>query len=63
MFGFSVPKACPDVPEDVLYPSRAWGDKATYKQAYRDLAARFIENFKKFEEGTPPEVCAAGPKI
>jgi len=63
VFGFSVPKTCPDVPEDVLYPSRAWGDKATYKQAYRDLAARFIENFKKFEEGTPPEVCAAGPKI
>ncbi|MBU1983890.1 phosphoenolpyruvate carboxykinase (ATP) [bacterium] len=63
VFGFSVPKRCPDVPEDVMYPDRAWSDKAAYKQAYRDLAARFIENFKKFESGTPPEVCAAGPKI
>jgi phosphoenolpyruvate carboxykinase (ATP) len=62
VFGFSVPKTCPEVPEDVLYPSRAWPDKAAYDQAYRDLAARFIENFKKFEAGCPPEVCAAGPK-
>lgn len=29
---------------------------------YKDLAARFIENFKKFEDGCPPEVIAAGPK-
>jgi phosphoenolpyruvate carboxykinase (ATP) len=50
------------VPEDVLYPSRAWPDKPAYDHAYRDLAARFIENFKKFEAGCPPEVCAAGPK-
>ncbi len=63
VFGFAVPKTCPEVPEDVLYPGRAWSDKAAYDQAYRDLAARFIENFKKFEEGTPPEVCKAGPKI
>lgn len=62
VFGFRVPKTCPEVPEDVLYPSRAWPDKAAYDQAYRDLAARFIENFKKFEIGCPPEVCAAGPK-
>jgi len=45
-----------------MYPDRAWADKAAYKQAYRDLASRFIENFKKFEEGTAPEVIAAGPK-
>jgi len=62
VFGFQVPKTCPEVPEDVLYPSRAWPDKPAYDHAYRDLAARFIENFKKFEAGCPPEVCAAGPK-
>lgn len=62
VFGFQVPQTCPEVPEDVMYPDRAWPDKAAYKQAYRDLAARFIENFKKFEAGAPPEVCAAGPK-
>jgi ATP-dependent phosphoenolpyruvate carboxykinase len=32
-------------------------------QKYKQLAARFIENFKKFETGCPPEVIKAGPKI
>ncbi|HEY3296765.1 MAG TPA: phosphoenolpyruvate carboxykinase (ATP) [bacterium] len=63
VFGFHVPKTCPDVPNDVLYPSKAWPNKAEYDAAYRDLASRFIENFKKFQEGCPPEVRAAGPKI
>ena len=27
------------------------------------LAARFVENFKKFETGCPPEVIKAGPKV
>jgi len=31
-------------------------------QKYRELASRFIENFKKYEEGCPPEVKNAGPK-
>jgi len=26
------------------------------------LASRYIENFKKFEDGCPAEVRAAGPK-
>ena len=63
VFGFSVPKTCPDVPNEVLYPSKAWTNKAEYDAAYKDLASRFIENFKKFEDGCPPEVCKAGPKI
>ena len=33
-----------------------------YMQRYRELASRFVENFKKFEAGCPPEVIAAGPK-
>jgi hypothetical protein len=32
-------------------------------QQYQALASRFIDNFKKFEAGTPPEVIAAGPRI
>ena len=30
-------------------------------QRYRQLAFRFIDNFKKFEAGCPPEVVHAGP--
>lgn len=36
--------------------------KENYRQKYRELAARFIENFKKLEADCPPEVRNAGPK-
>jgi hypothetical protein len=30
---------------------------------YKQLAARFLENFKKFQGDCTPEVIASGPKI
>ncbi len=63
VFGFAVPKSCPGVPDHVLKPADAWHDKAEYMKKYRQLAARFIENFRKFEGETPAEIVAAGPKI
>ena len=62
LFGFDVPLSCPDVPDDVLEPSTAWGNKDDYWKTYDGLAARYIENFKLYKEGCPPEVAAAGPK-
>lgn len=62
VFGFQVPKTCDGVPAHVLSPGESWSDKATYMQRYKELASRFIENFKKFEAGCAPEVIAAGPK-
>jgi phosphoenolpyruvate carboxykinase (ATP) len=61
IFGFSVPVSCPDVPEDVLEPSNAWGDKKEYWKKYDALAARYIENFKLFADGCPDDVVSAGP--
>ena len=61
LFGFEVPKSCPGVPEDVLSPENTWGDKDEYWKRYDGLAARFIENFKLYADGCPPEVAAAGP--
>lgn len=63
VFGFQVPKSCPNVPEDVLYPAEAWPSKAAYDDKYRQLAARFIENYKKFADATPADVVKGGPKI
>jgi phosphoenolpyruvate carboxykinase (ATP) len=62
VFGFQVPKTCPDVPEDVLYPARSWQNEEDYWKKYKQLASRFVSNMKKFEEDTPQEVIAAGPK-
>ncbi len=61
LFGFQVPKRCEGVPEKVLDPAQTWDDREAYKQKYLQLAALFIENFKKFAAGTPKEVAAAGP--
>ena len=63
VFGFEVPKTCPDVPEDVLYPARSWHKEEEYWKKYKQLASRFISNMKKFEEDTSKAVIAAGPKV
>lgn len=62
IFGFEVPITCPGVPDDVLEPSSSWGNKNEYWQKYDSLAARYIENFKLYAEGCPPEVINAGPR-
>jgi phosphoenolpyruvate carboxykinase (ATP) len=62
LFGFEVPTKCPDVPAEVLDPAASWGDKDEYWKKYDALAARYLENFKMFADGCPPEVVAAGPK-
>jgi phosphoenolpyruvate carboxykinase (ATP) len=63
VFGFQVPKTCPNVPEDVLYPARSWQKEDDYWKKYHQLASRFISNMKKFEADTPQDVIKAGPRI
>ena len=62
VFGVGVPLSCPDVPEEVLSPRNTWADKDAYDAKARDLARRFNENFKKYEEGVSAEVRAVAPK-
>jgi len=63
VFGFEVPRTCPDVPDEVLEPWSSWPDREEYDKKYKQLAQRFIENFKKFESETTQEVIDAGPKV
>ncbi len=63
VFGFAVPQKCPGVPDSVLNPAAAWPDPQVYLQKYRQLAARFVENFRKFAPGCPAEVVGAGPRL
>jgi len=62
VFGFQIPLRCPDVPDSVLDPASSWPDKDEYMKRYKELASRFIENMKKFQDGTPQEVIAVGPR-
>jgi len=61
LFGLQVPESCPDVPADVLEPSKTWKSKEAYDQQARKLAGMFAENFKQFADDVSEEICAAGP--
>jgi phosphoenolpyruvate carboxykinase (ATP) len=50
VFGIEVPQSCPEVPSDILTPSRAWIDQEAYKVEARKLAELFKENFKQFSD-------------
>lgn len=63
VFGFQVPKTCPGVPDNILNPADSWPSKEAYMEKYKQLASRFVENFKKYEDGCPTEVIKAGPKL
>ena len=55
VFGVLVPKACPDVPAELLQPRRTWADGSAYDLAARRLAELFRNSFKAFEAEASPE--------
>ena len=61
VFGFEVPRECEGIPSKVLNPAHTWEDPSAYKQKYLQLAALFIENFKKYADGCTEDVIEAGP--
>jgi phosphoenolpyruvate carboxykinase (ATP) len=63
VFGFEVPKRCPGIPDNVLDPSSAWTSEDAYMKRYCSLAARFIDNFKKYADSCPLELVNSGPKV
>jgi len=62
-FGFLIPDTCDGVPSEILNPAVNWGNKSSYYEQARLLAARFVENFKQFASDVPSEVLNAGPKL
>lgn len=62
-FGFEVPTSAPGVDSDKLDPASSWDSADAYDAKARSLAAKFKENFKKFEEFATPELLAGGPLV
>ena len=70
IFGFQVPKTCPDIPDGVMDPASSWPSRDAYMKRYRSLASRFVDNFKKFTDVPGDradinieDIINAGPKI
>lgn len=62
IFGAEIPMTCPDVPGEILSPRETWKDDIAFYTKANDLARRFIENFKKFEDFANEEIMAGAPK-
>jgi phosphoenolpyruvate carboxykinase (ATP) len=62
IFGVLVPQDAPGVPKEVLNPRGTWKDPGAYDRQANRLAGMFQKNFAQFEEGTPANVIAAGPR-
>jgi phosphoenolpyruvate carboxykinase (ATP) len=62
VFALAVPDHCPGVADEVLRPRSTWADPGAYDAAARDLATRFVTNFRQFADMARPEVLAAGPR-
>jgi phosphoenolpyruvate carboxykinase (ATP) len=61
IFGVEVPQFCPDVPAEMLDPKKTWKDAGAYDAKARDLAGRFVTNFKQFESAGA-DLRSAGPR-
>ena len=63
-FDFDVPTALPGVDPNILDPRDTYADAKQWDEKAKDLAERFIKNFKKFEGNEAgKKLVAAGPKL
>jgi phosphoenolpyruvate carboxykinase (ATP) len=47
LFHLNIPKACPDVPSEILIPSNTWTNKEDYQKMAKKLADEFSKAFDK----------------
>lgn len=61
IFKISMPVECEGVPAEILDPRNTWEDKQAYDAKALELAEKFNENFKKFNN-VPDSIIKAGPE-
>lgn len=63
IFGFTIPRHCPNVEDSILCPKNTWSNPEQYDLKAAKLAELFNQNFKKYIDRASPEVLKAAPKI
>ncbi|MDE6391449.1 MAG: phosphoenolpyruvate carboxykinase (ATP), partial [Duncaniella sp.] len=64
IFDFEIPTELPGVDPNILDPRDTYTDPAQWTAKAEDLAARFIKNFKKYENNEAGKaLVAAGPQL
>lgn len=61
IFNLSMPVSCNNVPTEVLNPINTWENKEEYHEKATNLAAKFHDNFKQFEDGANQEILDGAP--
>ncbi len=63
-FDFEVPTELPGVNTGILDPRDTYANASEWEEKAKDLAARFVKNFKKYETNAAGKaLVAAGPKV
>lgn len=63
VWGVAVPASLPNVPTHILDPRDTWTDKDAYDKTAADLAAKFVDNFRKYAAFANEEILAGAPKV
>ncbi|MCJ8163504.1 phosphoenolpyruvate carboxykinase (ATP) [Pontibacter sp. E15-1] len=63
VFGVEIPDSCPGVPSDILNPRNTWEKKEDYDAKATGLAAKFVENFRKYATFASEEILAGAPHV
>jgi phosphoenolpyruvate carboxykinase (ATP) len=63
-FNFEVPTELPGVDSGILDPRDTYADASEWDAKAKDLAERFVKNFKKYENNAAGKALVeAGPKL
>jgi phosphoenolpyruvate carboxykinase (ATP) len=61
IFGLDMPTSCEGVPTSLLNPKSTWDNADAYDIAAYELANKFANNFKQFENQASEEILLAAP--
>lgn len=62
-FNLRFPKACPNVPAEILDPRNTWSEKTAFDNTAIKLAEQFNKNFGQYASGVTKDILDAAPVV